>query len=258
MSTVRYGLAVDIGNTRTSYGLFRLTSGKVSTLGQVAAGAVQPMELVRKIKTELGQRKILCAVIGSVVPSAVPIWTNALSCFTNDILVTHHKLNHGIPISYPKPETLGADRLANAAGAFHKYGTPVIAADFGTAVTFDVISGDLGYVGGVIQPGLKLMFEYLADRTALLPEITRTAAVPDVGTSTETAMQLGAYLGYRGMVGETFRYLVDKYKDKNLTLVATGGDHEWVVKGFDPPVISDHTLTLFGLGIIYRLNRMDV
>jgi type III pantothenate kinase len=102
------------------------------------------------------------------------------------------------------------------------------------------------------------MFEYLAERTALLPEITRTKNPPKIGTTTEKAMQLGAYLGYRGMVGETFRYLVERYNAPNLTLVATGGDHEWVVKGFDPPVISDHTLTLFGLGMIYQLNRMDV
>jgi len=257
MSSPRYGLAVDIGNTRATFGLFRLGSGKATILGSAPGSKFQTTEIQRTIRATLKGRRIECAVIGSVVPKVIAPWKKALQGLVDDVLVVDHTLAIGIPVSYPNPETIGADRLANAAGAALLYGAPVMVADFGTALTFDVITEEDGYVGGIIEPGLTLMFEYLAERTALLPEIKRTKTVPKIGSSTEKAMQLGAYLGYRGMVGETFRYLMEQYDHPNLSLVATGGDHEWVVKGFDPPVISDHTLTLFGLGSIYRLNRKD-
>ena len=264
----RYGLAIDIGNTRATFGLFTLASGRVTILGSISGTrfpwpspqadsprARQPMEIQHTLRKAIKNRRVEAAVIGSVVPGAVSPWKKALRSLVDDVLVVTHNVDIGIPISYPNPESIGADRLANAAGASLRYGSPVIVADFGTALTYDVITVKGGYTGGIIQPGLSLMFEYLAERTALLPELTRSRTVPKIGTSTEKAMQLGANLGYRGMVAETLRYLTEHYHDPKMTLIATGGDHEWVVKGFDPPVISDHTLTLFGLGVIYRRNR---
>jgi type III pantothenate kinase len=107
-----------------------------------------------------------------------------------------HKITLGVGIDYPKPETIGADRLANAAAAVALYGSPAIVVDFGTAVTFDVISAAGDYAGGVIAPGLNAMTDYLHNRTALLPRVSLREPHRAIGRSTVEAMRSGAIHGY--------------------------------------------------------------
>ena len=113
-------------------------------------------------------------------------------------------------IDYPSPRQIGADRLANAAGAVAYYGYPCIVVDFGTAVTFDVIGPERTYLGGAIAPGLASMGDYLARNTALLPAIEPHEPKHAIGTSTVEAMHSGAVYGYRGMVKEILAKLEEE------------------------------------------------
>src|SRR5438046_10724758 len=108
----------------------------------------------------------------------------------------------GVGIDHPDTETLGADRLANAAAVAALYGCPAIVVDFGTAATFDIVSARRNYVGGVIAPGLESMTNFLYQRTALLPKLSLKEPRSTVGRSTIEAMRSGAVIGYRGLVRE--------------------------------------------------------
>ena len=165
-----------------------------------------------------------------------------------------HKLELGVKVDYPKPASIGADRLANACAAADRYGVPVIVADFGTAVTFDIVSAEGAYVGGVIAPGLPLMTEYLYERTALLPMIHLKGPHGIVGRSTTEAMRLGAKVGYRGMVHEIVAFLQRGFH-KRFKLCATGGFARWALEGINLPFKIDQDLTLYGLSRIYDLNQ---
>jgi type III pantothenate kinase len=153
-------------------------------------------------------------------------------------------------IDYPKPETIGADRLADAAGAVARYGAPVLVMDFGTALTAAVVTSDRVWRGGVIAPGFPLMRDYLFERTAKLPrmELGRGAA-PKIGRSTEGAMRFGALVGYRGMVREIAETLRRNFGE-DFKLVATGGFARWALRGAGMPFAIDPTLTLFGAGLV--------
>lgn len=192
----------------------------------------------------------------SVVPSVDAKWRR----FAKKKSLRFHCLSHRdfpvfspagkLVIDYPRPETIGADRLADAAGAVARYGAPVIVMDFGTALTAAVITGDLKWRGGVIAPGFPLMRDYLFERTAKLPrmEIGRGRA-PKIGRSTEDAMRFGAIVGYRGMVREIVSTLESNFGE-NFRLVATGGFAKWALGGMDVPFIIDQNLTLFGTGLV--------
>lgn len=251
-------LLVDIGNTRSTVGCCPLEDGanpRIQLLGAIP-GKASPGQEPQKSQLEawLKEASIKAAMIASVVPEQTVAWCEILRGFGIDTQVLSHDLNLGIDIEYPNPSTIGPDRLANAVGAAFRYGTPVAVADFGTALTFDVVSRDSTYVGGMICPGLPLMFDYLAEKTALLP-VSKPDRVPEkIGRSTEEAMQLGAWLGYRGMIREVFMHLRKEFGE-DLEFVGTGGYHEWVLNGFEPTVRSDRDLTLFGLAKIYALNR---
>jgi type III pantothenate kinase len=247
-------LAVDIGNTNTSLGLAR--NGRLSRVRHVP-GAVRGKRAVSEaIASVLRGHQVDGAVLSSVVPASNRVWRARLRGMVGTApLVVDHRLELGITIAYPRPATIGADRLANACGAVARYGAPVIVADFGTALTFDVVSGDGAYVGGVIAPGLPLMTDYLAARTALLPHVTLKASHGRVGRSTEGAMRIGAKVGYRGMVREIVSYLEEGLGTDDVVLCATGGFAKWVLGDIDMPFVFDSDLTLFGLSRIFDLNR---
>ena len=153
-------------------------------------------------------------------------------------------------IDYPKPETIGADRLADAAGAVSRYGAPVLVMDFGTALTAAVVTKDRVWRGGVIAPGFPLMRDYLFERTAKLPRMRiGSGKAPKIGRSTEEAMRFGALIGYRGMVREIVAQLRRNFKC-DFKLVATGGFAKWVLKDLDLPFAIDPTLTLYGAGLV--------
>ncbi len=155
----------------------------------------------------------------------------------------------GMAIDYPEPAAIGADRLANAAGVLEHHGSPVIVVDFGTAVTFDVISGQPAYCGGVIAPGLGAMSGYLAQKTALLEAIELEEPSKAIGKSTRQAMLSGAVYGYRGLVREIIARVKSELEGE-VKVVATGGDAELIASGVQEIDEVDRNLTLEGLRLI--------
>jgi type III pantothenate kinase len=247
-------LLVDVGNTSTTLGLWN--GARVAKTGRVPTTARDPDALLLLVRRWLGRRKIADAVLSTVVPAVRPLWRKVCGALgANNPLDVNHKLKLGVKISYPHPTSIGADRLANAAGVVARYGAPAIVVDFGTATTFDVISAKRGYIGGIIAPGLALMFDYLAERTALLPHLHMMATHGYVGRSTAQAMQLGARWGYRGLTREILAELARGLGEKPVRLIATGGLAGRIVRGARLGLTVDSDLTLYGLGRIYALNR---
>lgn len=190
-------------------------------------------------------------LLSSVVPSKNKV---VLKSFPEACVIGPH-LNLGVGIDYPDPNAIGADRLANAAGCVAHYGFPAIVVDFGTAVTFDVISADGFYIGGVIAPGLGAMTNYLHDRTALLPLIRLQEPPSVVGRSTKAAMLSGSIHGYRGLVGNILAKIqAEKFPRTRPRLIATGGDAKLIASGESLFDIVDPLLTLRGLLVIGEKN----
>ncbi len=154
----------------------------------------------------------------------------------------------GLAIDYPDPSQIGADRLANAIGAVARHGAPAIVIDFGTAVTFDVISSEPAYLGGVIAPGLGSMSDYLARRTALLPRISLAEPERAIGKSTEEAMRAGAVFGYRGLIRGILRRLFREIEGRPA-VIATGGDAGLIASEMPEVGCIDADITLDGLRI---------
>ena len=208
-----------------------------------------------QIQDTLQERTADRAVLATVVPDARDPWDQAVRslCGAQPLWVGC-RTPLGIPITYPNPETIGADRLANASAAAGRYGVPVIVVDFGTALTFDVILPDQGFVGGVIAPGPSLMLDYLADRTARLPSVKPAPVRRVVGKSTEESMRIGAHYGYWGMVRGILDPLTANVGTRGLTLCATGGHARRLPRAMLPDIRIVPELTLFGLGHIGELN----
>jgi len=165
------------------------------------------------------------------------------------------RLNLGVGVDYPAPKTIGADRLANAAAVAVLYGWPAIVVDFGTAVTFDIISERKCYIGGVIAPGLEAMTNFLYQRTALLPKLSLKEPRRAIGRSTIDAMMSGAVFGYRGLVREIIaRIKAEQFAGRRVKIVATGG-YARLIAAQLPEIQAIHPhLTLEGLRIVANLN----
>jgi type III pantothenate kinase len=202
----------------------------------------------------LKRRQVKKLVVSSVVPKKNSAISKAVQNKAQ-VLWLDWKLKLGITVDYPKPESIGADRLANAAAVADLYGCPAIVVDFGTAVTFDVVSSERSYIGGVIAPGLEAMTNYLYQRTALLPRLSLKEPHRAVGKSTVEAMRAGAIFGYRGLVREILaRIRAEQFSRKKIAVVATGG-YARLVAGQLPEVGMIHPhLTLEGLRIVGNLN----
>jgi type III pantothenate kinase len=216
---------------------------------------------VHRIPTPELNPAALRALAGKTIPdsvflsSVVPAKNSAVLAAFPKAIVIGPDLNLGVGIDYPNPGSIGADRLANAAACAALYGAPAIVVDFGTAVTFDVLSAKASYIGGVIAPGLNAMTNYLHEKTALLPLVKLKEPKSAVGRSTAGAMLSGAVHGYRGLIREILAQItVEAFRGKMPVVVATGGDAK-LIAGKLP--LFDHVdplLTLRGLLIIADKN----
>ena len=245
-------IVIDVGNTST--GIARYEDDRVSHISHVKGGIrKRPEACVRAMRRAAG-RCADGAAMASVVPATNAAWHRLVKRVAGvPLLVVTSRTPMQVRVDYPKPRSIGADRLANACGGVMRYGAPLIVADFGTALTFDVVTRDRRYVGGVIAPGLPLMTDYLYERTALLPHLRLGGACPRLGRSTTGAMRIGAHIGYRGMVREIVNHLRRSFRTMPR-LCATGGYARWAIEGLDMPFTIDPTLTLFGLGCINEAN----
>jgi type III pantothenate kinase len=202
----------------------------------------------------LRRRQVKKVVVSSVVPTKNSAISKAARNKTQ-VLWLDSKLKLGITIDYPKPESIGADRLANVVAVAELYGSPAIVVDFGTAATFDVVSEGCRYIGGVIAPGLESMTNFLYERTALLPKLSLKEPRRVVGKSTLEAMRAGAIFGYRGLVREILtRLKAERFPRKKIAIVATGGYARLVAKEVPEVAVIHPQLTLEGLRIVGNLN----
>ena len=250
-------LVVDVGNTSTAVGLW--SGGRVSRVAHCDGGFAE----ARHVAGELAARGGIAGLAYlSVVPKADASWRRlAKGALKVPFLPVDHRMVgsggfDGFSIDYPRPETIGADRLADAAAAIDRYGAPVLVCDFGTAFTAAVVTEDRVWRGGVIAPGFPLMRDYLYERTAKLPRMELGGKCPKIGRSTEEAMRFGALVGYRGMVREIVAQLSENF-GTDFRLIATGGFAKWVLKDAGLAFTVDPTLTLHGAGLLAaaRLRR---
>jgi len=188
-------LLIDISN---SYAKFAFASkGELASPNRIATRALSSSVVAGFLR----KRNVAKVIVSSVVPAKNSVISKA-AYNKAQVVWLNWKLNLGLAIDYPKPQSIGADRLANVVAVAGLYGCPAVVVDFGTAATFDVVSEGRSYIGGVIAPGLEAMTNFLYERTALLPKLSMKEPQHTVGKSTIEAMRAGAVLGYRGLVRE--------------------------------------------------------
>ena len=252
-------LVFDIGNTNTVMGIYdgeklvnqwRLTSKKQTSdeVGFMVLGLLSASGIAKE--------NIKGAIFGSVVPSLDEMFREGVRKYVGlECIRVSTKLNTGLKIKMKNPTGLGADRLLNAVAGIEKYGTPLIVVDLGTAITFDVISEDGAYLGGVISPGMELGMESLFSRTAKLPQIELVAPENYIGGNIVEAIQSGLIYGTVGMVDKVIKGIF-KELGGPCRVVATGG-HAPIIAKYSNRVDSvDPWLTLDGLRILYERNNL--
>lgn len=202
----------------------------------------------------LGRRQVRKLVVSSVVPAKNSAILKAAHNKAQ-VLWLGCELKLGLAIDYPRPQSIGADRLANAAAVTELYGWPAIVVDLGTAATFDVVSEKRSFIGGVIAPGLEAMTNFLYQRTALLPKLSLKEPHRAVGKSTIEAMRSGAVFGYRGLVREILAQIkAEQFPRKKVAVVATGGYVHLIASQVPEITVTHPHLTLEGLRIVGNLN----
>jgi type III pantothenate kinase len=235
-------LVVDISNSFTKFAV--ASRGRLGRVHRVPTRELT----VARVKEETSALRFDAVVLSSVVPRRSAAIHRAIHA---PLVEINHLAPLGIGIDYPQPASIGADRLANAVACAALHGTPAIVVDFGTAVTFDVISEDNRYLGGVIAPGLSAMTEYLHSRTALLPRIELREPRRAVGKSTLEAMLSGAVIGYRGLIREIVsRVSEEAFPGRTPKVVATGGDAKLIAQRVPLFTAVDPLLTLHGLRLV--------
>ncbi|MEP6663094.1 MAG: type III pantothenate kinase [Verrucomicrobiota bacterium] len=247
-------LLLDIGNTHTHLGL--ADEQRVCHHVNLPTADWFAHPFPKKIDAFIKKKKINGAILCSVVPKAT---ATALSFCQARLKIPCFELTAknvlGIGIDYPKPDTIGPDRLANAVAVKHHFGAPSIVVDFGTAVTFDVVDARGNYVGGIIAPGLAAMTSYLHEKTALLPKIKIQETSAIIGKNTAEAMLIGAVRGYRGLIRELLTELQRELKCQRLPVVATGGCAGLIAGKLKEITKVDPLLTLEGLRLVWNHSR---
>ena len=244
-------LLLDIGNTNTHVGLGgpRRVSrhSNFPTTNWFNGKAKKALRML--LRNEVPEAVVLCSVVPRatrrVRQSVNRLWDISALELTAETV-------RELGIDYPKPKSIGPDRLANALAARHLYGAPVVVVDFGTAVTFDVVNREGHYAGGIIAPGLAAMTEYLHEKTALLPRITIREPDAVIGKSTEQAMLVGAVHGYRGLITQLVLELKRELRASRLPVVATGGYGTLIARRLPEITSVAPLLTLEGLRLFWQ------
>ena len=252
-------LVFDIGNSNIVMGTYEgkklLRHWRISTdrqkTGDEYGMLINSLFAYQNIRMD----EVEAIIISSVVPPLmVPMIKMCERYFRIRPLVVGPGIRTGFRISYENPREIGADRIVNVAGAFEQYGGPLIVIDIGTATTFDAVTPDGDFMGGVIAPGLGSSAEALFQRAAQLPRIELVPPKTVVCRSTIQGMQAGIIYGYVGQIDEIVRRIKSELAVE-MKVVATGGFARMVAKESQTIDKVDHFLTLTGLRVLYERNQ---
>jgi len=258
-------LVIDVGNTQTVVGLY--DSGERShelvdhwRLATRADHTGDELSLLLRQLLESRGLDFVSDVAGVAVSSGVPSITYELRRLCERYLkiepvVLGAGVRTGMPVLYDNPKEVGADRIANAVGAFDLYGGPTIVVDFGTATTFDVISAKGEYLGGAIFPGIEISMDALFGRAAALRRVELVAPRSVIGKTTVESIQSGAVYGYSAMVDGMCRRIESELGES--TIVATGGLASLIAPVTESIEFDEPWLTLHGLRLIWEKNQDD-
>jgi type III pantothenate kinase len=239
-------LAIDIGNTNMSLGVFR--QGHLIKRYTIPA---RERRYSGKLKEIICKNGVKSAIICSVVPDA----TKVLAKYLRNLLDKEPYILGGnirVPIKnlYRKPREVGQDRLVNAYAGIKLFGTPLIIVDFGTAITFDIISEKKEYLGGLILPGLNMSLEALAEKTALLPKIKLKSPRELIGRDTESSITSGAVYGFSALTESIIKQIKNKF-NKSMRVIGTGGNISFISRHCHLFDRIDPDLTLKGINMVF-------
>jgi type III pantothenate kinase len=252
-------LAIDVGNTQTHVGVFEGSELREHWRFATDARATED-ELAVRITNLLRLREMtLTDVDGSVLSSVVPQLSREYegmcsSYLGRECLAVGPGVKTGVSIRMDNPRELGADRLVNAVAAYDRVGGACAVVDFGTAITFDAISAEGEYLGGVIGPGIEISMEALTERAAKLPKVDLVAPESVIGKTTQASIQSGIVFGFAGAIDSIAGRIADELGD-DAEVIATGGLASSIAPFCETIDTVDDLLTLTGLRLIWEMNE---
>ncbi|MDR1433817.1 type III pantothenate kinase [Candidatus Endomicrobiellum devescovinae] len=254
-------LALDIGNTNITIGLFNMQNGKVLqgplkvwrmfTIKEQTSDEYATMLMDMFFYSGFDAKKVTSIGIASVVPSLNLVFEDLVrNYFGKKAFFINHINSGGIAFNVPNPKEVGADRIADAAAAYSMYGGGCVIIDFGTATTFDCIDEKGRYIGGAIAPGPAISAQSLSLKTAQLPQVEMKKTLKSIGNTTVECIQSGLYFGYIGLVKELLGRIKNEMELKHI--IATGGLADLIVGEIKEIEIILPNLTLEGIRIIWE------
>ncbi|GIV76166.1 type III pantothenate kinase [Litorilinea aerophila] len=252
-------LCIDIGNTNIMLGVYE--DEALGPHWRLATDHERmPDEYAMQLLSLLSYAGVRPeAIQGVAIASGVPVltsrWREVCQRYLNcEPLIVGARMETGLTILYDNPDAVGADRVVDAAAAYHRYGGPLCIVDFGTATTFEAITAAGEYLGGAIAPGIGIAADALAQRAAKLPKVDIVRPPSVIGRNTVHSMQSGLLFGYVGLV----EGMVARFKAElgpQTKVIATGGLAPLIASETEVIDIIAPWLTLDGLYLIYNLNK---
>lgn len=253
-------LAVDVGNTNITFGIFdnkklvttfRMTTKLLRTSDEYGVEIIDMLE-----RNHIMKQEIKGVIVTSVVPNVMHSLMSAISKYLQITPISVGPgTKTGIRIVTENPKQIGTDRIVDAAAAYELYGGPVLVMDFGTATTYDLVDGNGAFIAGVTAPGIRISATALWQDAANLPEIEIKKPASILAQETISSMQAGLVYGQIGQTEYIVEHMLKESNLEDVKVVATGGLGRIIASETDCITVYDPNLTLLGLRIIYEKQK---